>query len=230
MRKLLITMAIAATATLMAAQASATEFKGGWTLTSDQLNPANSGSGLTIGYDTINSGFDLDLNSNTPTPVQLFTLYTPESSVQSDDQTLVPITLQFTFDLPTNYSGGSVSGDTSGNSDPLNLGFFQIQGFFQNGVLTWDGGGLTQVHYGDNLTGLLNITVNGGTFNSGILGLNDGNRRCGASCYGLDVTANFEWQNDPTGVPEPASWALMIGGFGMAGTMLRRRKAVAVAA
>jgi hypothetical protein len=26
-------------------------------------------------------------------------------------------------------------------------------------------------------------------------------------------------------VPEPASWALMIGGFGMAGTMLRRRRA-----
>ena len=34
----------------------------------------------------------------------------------------------------------------------------------------------------------------------------------------------------PGGVPEPASWALMIGGFGMAGAMLRRRRAVAVAA
>jgi hypothetical protein len=37
--------------------------------------------------------------------------------------------------------------------------------------------------------------------------------------------------NDSTGlavtvsVPEPASWALMIGGFGMAGAMLRRRRA-----
>ena len=29
------------------------------------------------------------------------------------------------------------------------------------------------------------------------------------------------------GVPEPASWALMISGFGMAGAMLRHRKAVA---
>ena len=32
------------------------------------------------------------------------------------------------------------------------------------------------------------------------------------------------------GVPEPASWALMIGGFGMAGAMLRRRRAALTAA
>ena len=37
--------------------------------------------------------------------------------------------------------------------------------------------------------------------------------------------------NDPRngGVPEPASWALMIGGFGLAGTALRRRRAAIVA-
>jgi hypothetical protein len=34
------------------------------------------------------------------------------------------------------------------------------------------------------------------------------------------------YQNQTSGgVPEPASWALMIGGFGMAGGMLRRRRA-----
>ena len=31
----------------------------------------------------------------------------------------------------------------------------------------------------------------------------------------------------PAGVPEPASWALMIGGFGLAGAALRRRTVVA---
>lgn len=32
-----------------------------------------------------------------------------------------------------------------------------------------------------------------------------------------------------TGVPEPASWALMIGGFGLAGAALRRKRAIATA-
>ncbi|WP_333574000.1 PEPxxWA-CTERM sorting domain-containing protein [Sphingomonas sp.] len=32
----------------------------------------------------------------------------------------------------------------------------------------------------------------------------------------------------PTGVPEPASWALLIGGFGLAGSALRRRRSTTV--
>jgi len=41
----------------------------------------------------------------------------------------------------------------------------------------------------------------------------------------LKFTAGLE---SPTGVPEPTSWALMIGGFGLAGAALRRRATRAV--
>jgi hypothetical protein len=38
------------------------------------------------------------------------------------------------------------------------------------------------------------------------------------------------WDNTSTGVPEPAAWALMIGGFGLAGATLRRRRVATLAA
>jgi hypothetical protein len=44
-----------------------------------------------------------------------------------------------------------------------------------------------------------------------------------------DVGTSLVVGNGAAAVPEPASWALMIGGFGMAGGMLRRRR-TAVAA
>jgi hypothetical protein len=54
----------------------------------------------------------------------------------------------------------------------------------------------------------------------------------GNNVDGWESDANVESTLVATagGVPEPASWALMIGGFGMAGAALRRRRVVAVAA
>jgi hypothetical protein len=46
---------------------------------------------------------------------------------------------------------------------------------------------------------------------------------------GSDFT-NFAFRVDGGAVPEPASWALMIGGFGLAGAALRRRRQMAAAA
>jgi hypothetical protein len=42
--------------------------------------------------------------------------------------------------------------------------------------------------------------------------------------YGYGVQGAFEVQGDATAVPEPATWALMIVGFGGAGAMLRNRR------
>jgi hypothetical protein len=47
---------------------------------------------------------------------------------------------------------------------------------------------------------------------------------------GFKVSAQSGYLQANGGVPEPAAWALMIGGFGLAGGMLRRRARSAVAA
>jgi len=45
--------------------------------------------------------------------------------------------------------------------------------------------------------------------------------------YGTNGIPEVNFSSTGIGVPEPATWALMIGGFGLAGASLRRRKAVA---
>lgn len=42
---------------------------------------------------------------------------------------------------------------------------------------------------------------------------------------GLTTTVRFAGLGSPSAAPEPASWALMIVGFGVAGSLLRRRRA-----
>ena len=44
-----------------------------------------------------------------------------------------------------------------------------------------------------------------------------------------NITFGSERPGNGNPVPEPATWALMISGFGMAGAMLRRRRALSFA-
>jgi hypothetical protein len=46
---------------------------------------------------------------------------------------------------------------------------------------------------------------------------------------GLVITGNAGINEPPPGVPEPASWAMMLAGFGLVGGMLRRRSAAGFA-
>jgi len=76
---------------------------------------------------------------------------------------------------------------------------------------------------------LFNPTTDEYTFHLGAVSPNFSQANSGSALktFRAHVAGDFQ---AAAAVPEPATWALMIGGFGGAGAMLRRRKAVAAAA
>jgi hypothetical protein len=66
--------------------------------------------------------------------------------------------------------------------------------------------------------------VNGQTYTVGLSGNPNIGHAGGTSISGA-MNGNFDWQITGNSVPEPATWALMISGFGLAGVSLRRRRA-----
>ena len=83
-------------------------------------------------------------------------------------------------------------------------------------------------------TVLLGSVNNSSADNSINLGYRIGSLAAGASAtltYSYSVGSNISVVGPPTGaVPEPATWAMMIGGFGLVGAGMRRRRMVASAA
>ncbi len=66
------------------------------------------------------------------------------------------------------------------------------------------------------------VTMDGNTISSNCSGA--GALGSGVSDFGSNGYAGLE-QTTAGGVPEPATWAMMLGGFGLAGASLRRRRA-----
>lgn len=215
--------ALAATAGLaFASQAGATVF----TLDSFNVTANSSDPGLVVQIHKLQTTpLTFDLGATDPQTFDLFTIYTNEGDVENGEDTVPkPISVEFTFSEPLPNSVDPLTGETYGDYDPILLFGFIYVGNTHSGELVWNNGGSTQMHFGNNLTGLMTITLNGGEFNEGAYGLHEGKKK------GLKVSATFDWDNDPTGaIPEPGTWALMIGGFGMAGAMIRRRRALALA-
>lgn len=175
---------------------------------------ANTGSGLIINSGLYNSfNFDLDVGENSG-PVGLFTIWTPETSVEwGEDTAPKNIAVSFNFLSPTGIAGDPLEGKTFG------FNFIVTQG----GVVTWDAPEIYTFGNG----GQLKISLDNTTFNQGFFGTTPGKK------WGAVVSGKFELLSEPTissAVPEPATWAMMITGFGLAGASLRRRRgALAVA-
>jgi len=231
--KILAAMAAVSSLALGVAQADATVFAGNWTLTiGDNSDPGH----LKIFTDTQSGIFSKDLSDDTPAYEDLFKIWTNEGSIEADDLNGTTVSLKFTFTSP------------EGNNGPLYVngeskGYAEVLGFFQGGRLTWAGGGVAQLTWGGDLPnvvepGRMTLSVSDGVFNDGGFWSTDRNcnlfgKNCKPQEEALGVTAAFNWDNDPVfqsaPAPEPATWALMIGGFGMAGATLRRRRAATAA-
>jgi hypothetical protein len=108
------------------------------------------------------------------------------------------------YDVSTAFSS-LVADQTSAASTYTDLGSGVI--YAQTNILSTSDG--TTVNINFNVDGLAALNASRG-----------GNFATGGSVLQAAQQA---------GVPEPASWALMIGGFGLAGASLRRRRAIATA-
>jgi hypothetical protein len=204
MRKLLPVAAMAmALFTFAASPAAAIQVTGDFDVSYNDVG-GDDGLDLIINPDSGSFDFALDTVGATKT-FTLFRISTPEGSVNADDLNDSPIAVTFGFDSPFGASGDPITGGTSGESN-----WFWIFNF-QNGLLTWDGP--QSFSFGNG--GLFTVSLNGAEFNDGFYGLGED---------GAKVKATFTLDSLSSAVPEPATWAMMITGFGLAGTAIRRRR------
>lgn len=143
---------------------------------------------------------------------------------------------------PPNIIGGTAANGTLNYGVPITAAFFSTAntavkattGFVQVlGETFPDGSTVTLEAYGlaGNLLGSASASEGavfgqGATLSLTLAGIHSVRFYSNGGTVGFD---NFEFGDLAAAVPEPASWAMMIAGFGIAGMALRRRERAAIA-
>jgi len=196
--------ALALTVTASAANAL-TVFSG--SVASVQANGGDPGLVVHTGnYNTFNVPLEVGVVS---APVGLFSIWTNESDIGWDDFAHKNIFVELAFTSPQGPWGGDpIEGQT--------FGFHLI--LAEGGEVTWDAPEILTFGNG----GQVRVTLLPASFNWGAF---TGSTTPGQQ-YGAVVDAKFELLSESvtSAVPEPATWAMMITGFGLAGTAIRRRR------
>ena len=203
-------MALAAAG--LATSANATAFAGSYTTNvygDTAAEDGNAGLAIETQDATPGAGTGFTFNLNTladSANVNLFNLWTDESTINGDDLAQKTITVSFDFTAPNPIQDGSVGGVTGA-----------FTGWFSGGYVTWANGGNQTFNFGNG--GQLQVHLNDAAFNGSLFGdLYQGYGQRAA------ITGQFTLNSLSAAVPEPASWGMMIMGFGLAGAVVRRRR------
>ena len=125
--------------------------------------------------------------------------------------------------FPINYQITSLAAFPAGGSDFPSLGTGTLYG--ERGFTSTDQNQMVSIDL--NNAGVAALT-SGGTFRVGGRVTNPGTARTHAlfsNTFGAVVTLDFDTVVAPgPAVPEPASWAMLITGFGLIGSMMRRHR------
>ena len=206
MKILSTTAAAAVLAAGLAAPASAALFSGSFSVGGSALSDPGLVVKAAPNPGTVNANLDVGES----TTFHIFTIWTDETTVQSDDMVDQSIEVSFNFSSPV--TDGTLSGTSDGKVSGCFFGVCPTQ----YGTVSWNNP--LELSFGPGDTGKASISMSDEEFNKGFFfGTKEGEK------YGAKVYATLSYDVAP--VPLPAAGFVLLGALAAAGVAYRRRAA-----